>query len=366
MKICHLTTVHPAYDIRIFRKQCTSLARAGHDVTLIVANGPTETVDGVKIKGVKVPYNGRIERMRKTPKAIYKLALAERADVYHFHDPEFIPYALKLLKKGKQVIYDVHEDVPRQILDKHWIPAPIRKFISGVYEWYEDRAARRMTRVITATPHIRDRFLKITPRTEVINNFPILAELFLPDSQVEKEDLVCYIGGISAIRGIRELVKALGIAMPVRLALAGKYSPEALHGELQTYKGFKQVDELGFISRQEAAELMTRSIAGIVTFLPAANHIEAQPNKMFEYMSAGLPVIASHFPLWKKIIEGNACGLCVDPGSPGAIAEAITYLKENPEAAREMGRKGREAVEKTYNWEREEKRLLEIYQQLAP
>jgi glycosyltransferase involved in cell wall biosynthesis len=91
------------------------------------------------------------------------------------------------------------------------------------------------------------------------------------------------------------------------------------------------------------------------------NHIDAQPNKMFEYMSAGLPLIASDFPLWREIVEGNDCGVCVDPADPAAIAEAIDRLVENPDLARRMGENGQRAVHERYNWAIEEKKLLALY-----
>ncbi len=94
------------------------------------------------------------------------------------------------------------------------------------------------------------------------------------------------------------------------------------------------------------------------------NHVDAQPNKMFEYMSAGIPVIASDFPLWREIIEGCGCGICVDPLDPKKIAEAIDYLVDNPEIARRMGENGRKAVYDRYNWDVEEKKLLALYDSL--
>ena len=91
------------------------------------------------------------------------------------------------------------------------------------------------------------------------------------------------------------------------------------------------------------------------------NHVNALPNKMFEYMSAGLPVIASNFPLWKEIVEGNKCGLTVNPLSPKEIAEAIRYLLAHPEEARKMGENGRKAVLEKYNWDNESRKLMVFY-----
>lgn len=82
---------------------------------------------------------------------------------------------------------------------------------------------------------------------------------------------------------------------------------------------------------------------------------------MFEYMSAGIAVIASDFPLWREIIEGNDCGLCVNPLDPQAIAAAIDTLAQDPERARKMGQNGQCAMQKHYNWGIEERKLLQLY-----
>jgi glycosyltransferase involved in cell wall biosynthesis len=148
------------------------------------------------------------------------------------------------------------------------------------------------------------------------------------------------------------------------LQLGGKFSEKETEAEVKSYAGWQLVDELGFVDRVGVKNILAHAVAGLVTFLPLPNHIDAQPNKMFEYMSAGVPVIASNFPLWREIIEGNDCGLCVDPLNPAAIAEAIDYLVNNPVRAEQMGRNGQRAVQERYNWTIEEKKLLELYSSL--
>jgi len=133
---------------------------------------------------------------------------------------------------------------------------------------------------------------------------------------------------------------------------------------MQALPGWQRVNVLGFLDRAGVRDVLGRSMAGLVTFHPAPNHIDSQPNKMFEYMSAGIPVIASDFPLWREIIAGNDCGLLVDPLNPAAIAEAIDYLISHPEEAERMGRNGRRAVEEQYNWEHEATKLIQFYEQI--
>ena len=109
---------------------------------------------------------------------------------------------------------------------------------------------------------------------------------------------------------------------------------------------------------------MGYSKAGLVTFLPSPNHLDAQPNKMFEYMSAGMPIITSNFPLWAEIVKENGCGLCVDPLKPEQIAIAIEYINSNPKEADNMGKNGKKAVLEKYNWGVEEVKLVNLYSRL--
>ncbi len=342
-KLCHLTSVHSANDTRIFHKECKTLANAGYDVTLVVQHEKDVVIDGVQIKGIKTPKN-RKERILKTTKQVYKRALECNADLYHFHDPELIPIALWLKCKGRIIIYDVHEDVPRQILSKYWIPVPLRKIISWAVEITENYAAKRFDYIIVATPYIRDRFKKINKSTVDVNNYPLLSELHIPEVNWDnKEQVVCYVGGIGQIRGINEMVEAIGMT-DYHLLLAGNFASSEERNTVINKTGWGQVIELGQVNRSKVKEILAKSMAGLVLFHPEPNHINAQPNKMFEYMSAGLPVIASNFPLWKEIVEGNNCGICVDPLNVNEIADAIEWIMNNPDKAKKMGENGRRAV----------------------
>ncbi len=371
MRVVHLTSAHPRYDTRIFHKQCRSLAAAGYPVTLVVADGEgDEARDGISIVDVgHLP--GRVDRIVKTTRRVFERARRLDADLYHLHDPELMPVGRRLKRLGKRVVYDAHEDLPRQMLAKHYLGKIARQVLSRGVETYQRRVCRHFDAIVAATPYIRDRFSEFHPEVVDVNNFPMLGELDgAPDARltasVGQPAAVCYVGGIAEVRGIREIVRAMEkVRHECRLQIAGDFKTLALEQEVMTYAGWGRVEAHGYLDRAGVRRVMASSIAGLVTLHPIINYLDALPVKMFEYMSAGLPVIASDFPLWREIVEGSDCGLCVDPLDAGEIAEAIDFIVSQPERAREMGRNGQRAVAERYNWQQEERKLLDTYRDLS-
>ncbi|MEO7494689.1 MAG: glycosyltransferase family 4 protein [Massilia sp.] len=361
-RIAHLTSAHPRNDTRIFIKQCRTLAAHGYHVTLVVADDKGDEIrDGVTIVDVgRLP--GRLKRIFSTTRRVYDKAVALDADIYQLHDPELIPVGLKLKRLGKKVIFDSHEDVPAQLLHKPYLGALSRRALSAAYSLIERYACSRFDGIITATPFIRDSFLNVNPRAVDVNNFPMIGELDAAIPWADKQADVCYVGGIGEIRGIRELVHAAALlTSSARLNLAGSFSEPAIEAEVKAHPGWARVKERGVLDRAGVRDVMAGSVAGLVTFHPLPNHLDAHPTKMFEYMSSGIAVIASNFPLWREIIEGNECGICVDPFDPTAIAAAIDYLVTHPEIAKAMGENGRKAVLEKYNWGVQANKLTHFY-----
>jgi glycosyltransferase involved in cell wall biosynthesis len=210
--------------------------------------------------------------------------------------------------------------------------------MSKGFELYEKYSCVKFDAIMTATPSIKNKFLKINKNSIDINNYPILGELANSGNWNIKQNEVSFVGWIAKIRGIEQMISALEFTNGIRLNLAGAFTNQTEEKAAKSIQAWSYVNELGFLDRKKISELLAKSCAGIVTFLPVPNHVDSQPNKMFEYMSAGIPIITSNFPLWKEIVEGSQCGICVDPLNPKLIGEAIQYIIDNPIEAEKMGK----------------------------
>lgn len=365
-QIAHLTTVHARHDTRIRVKEVSTLAGRFGPVALLVQDGKGDAVEDegrVRIVDAGVP-GGRLVRAARGSLRMWRAVRKLRPDIVHFHDPELIALGLLLKLVGIKVIYDVHEDVPQDIMSKDWLPRPVRWPVAKAMAGLEWLAGKAFDGIVVVTPTIARRFPQA--KTVLVQNYPVIGELWSSTASrgPRQAPIAVYLGGLTSIRGAREMVEALTLlpdSCEVQLAFAGNISPPGLEAELSTYKGWKRVKAMGWLSRNDVAACLGQAVMGLVLFLPEPNHITAQPNKLFEYMSAGIPVIASDFPLWREIVEGAGCGLLVDPGDPRAIAGAMEWISDHPREAAEMGRRGRRAVERIYNWDREASKLVDLY-----
>lgn len=320
-----------------------------------------EFIDGVNIYDVGKADGGRIKRMRVTGEAIFKKVLELHPKVVHFHDPELIGIGRKLAKLGYLVVYDVHEDVPKQVMNKAWIPRLVRPLVAKYVEYRERTAAKIFAGVLCATEIIARRFKRYDSNVCVIHNFPILAELDQENTPWEsRQDKLCYLGSISETRGILPLVDSLAIS-GLTLELAGSYSNQEVEAKITASHGYSYVNYHGILNRDGVKKLLASVKFGMVTLLPTPSYIESLPIKMFEYMLSGIPVIASNFPLWQEIIEVHKCGLLVDPASPDQIAKASLWLSTHQLEAKQMGENGRRAVLEHYSWESEKVKLMTFY-----
>lgn len=366
-KVCHVTSAHPRYDVRIFHKECKSLAYNGFDVTLLVNdNLPNEAVDGVKIVSTQLELNNRYDRMVKSKKKIKTMMLKTNADIYHFHDPELLPEASWIKNKGKKVIFDFHEDASQQILFKTWIPVSLRKIISFIYKSYEQNKAKSFDALITVTPKFVDRLKRINPNTIMVTNYPIVNKENGKSNGVVKKKAICFAGGISNQWNHENIIKAIESIDEVEYILAGGGSQEYID-TLKKLNGWAKVRYLGRIPHEEVVKIYEESMIGM-TLLSNNTQVGDEGTlgntKIFEFMESGLPVICSNNKLWSDIVDRYKCGVSVDPNSVEEIRNSIVLLTSNKDKAFEMGLRGMSAVRSDFNWETMENNLVNLYHKL--
>ena len=368
-KICHMTSAHPPGDTRIFHKECVSLAKAGYEVYL-VERGDSYDQQGVHVVGVGQPSGGRLNRMTDFARKVYEAALAVDADVYHFHDPELLPYGLKLKKKGKKVIFDSHELYAQQLRKKPYLPSWCTRLIARGYAAYENHAVRRLDAVIfPCTIAGKNPFAGKCQRAVLVDNSVMLDEMYQKyDPSAEKiPNQVCMVGSLTKTRGITETILA-GRKTGCVLALAGKFAPAEYESQLRAMPEFSCVDYKGVLPLPQVTKLLQESMLGVCLLLDVGQYwlLDNLPTKVGEYMSMGLPTVIHGSPFNRRFIEEYHCGICVDPTNVQEVADAIRYLLDHPEEAREMGLNGRRAVKERFNWGVEAVKLLELYRELLP
>ena len=361
-RICHISTVHSSFDIRIFHKECKTLAENGYDVSLIITHDKETTAEGVHIIPLEKEKN-RMERVMKKKKDAFQKALDTNAEIYHIHDPELLGMGIKLKKLGKKVIYDSHEDASAAVLTREWIPSFMRRMVSAALDSYEKRAVKYFDAVVAARPDIAAKFP--VNKTALVRNMPVLKMIdkVVPIDITPDKPVVIYAGGITRIRGIKEIIKAVGrLNGRVEFWLLGGFDDLKYKEECEKEPGYKYTKYFGLVSPEKAYSYMKKATIGITNFLPAPNHVFTQPNKPFEYMTCSLPMVMSDFAYWQKMFSD--CALFANPKKPEEIAAQIAFLLDNPEISERMRRKGRRYIEENYSWESEQTILLELYESL--
>lgn len=376
VRVCHLASKHKMNDMRIFEKECKSLSKAGFDVTLIGFGDTSKTdiINGIRCISLYCPVKNNLELLRKRNKLIYETALQVDAKVYHLHEPELLPVGKKLKKKGKIVIFDSHEFYGWQLHDNiHKIkiiktPASMMKVIGNQYMRYEKRICMKLDGVIqVCTMNGVDYFANRCRRSIFIRNLPSVVDYTRQSNfDLSVKPIVAMIGGITKERGITQLVKATHQAGGT-LLLAGDFLPKSYETELRQMPEFECVEYKGFLDKNGMVATLEQANIGASTILNVGQYdkIDTFPTKVYDYMSMELPVVISDTEYAKKMNEKYHFGICVNPDDPDSIAKAITWLKDHPEQAIEMGKNGRKAIEDEFNWEKESEKLIAFYHYLS-
>ena len=357
--ICVISTVHPDHDNRIL-KQCKSLS-LNFNVDLIIQSNK-ESIKGIKIRQLPI-IKTRISRALLFIKAC-KMSFSKKYNFYLIHDPELLVLSLILKISRRKVVYDIHEDYKEQILDKRWINKYLRRIISLLFDKFEKFAVLRSYSVICATPFLEKKFIKFNQNTFGVYNYPPLLEFkksFKTNIKRSSDVFrILYVGNISHERGIFKILDAIK-GIDCEFLLAGNFVDKGTEAKCESHSSWKKVNYFGYISRKQYSELLDIADLGLLIFLPNGNHINAQPNKLFEYMSGGVFQLASNFPHWTKILEHNSIGLTVDPNRSDLIQAMILSVKKNKNFYNSKRPEIIKEFMKSYTWESQIPKLMKAF-----
>lgn len=369
-KVVHLTTVHHPYDPRIYYKQCMSLHHSDHYDVALIAQAPRDGIDETKpIEHIVLPtYRNRLSRMIFGSIHTYKLAKQQQAAIYVFHDPELLFIGKLLKKKDNVVVYDIHEDYVTSILQKQYLKKPIRTLAAKAYKFLEKICTKKME-LSLAEKYYKESY----PTGTCILNYPIIKKSKIEQNKQEQpiEKKLLYTGNVTYDRGALQHAAIPTLDPEIEVQLIGKCSSslaEKMYEASGSEKDRLHIEGIDtFVVKDRIDEMYQQHqwLAGVALFPPTEHYKKKELTKFFEYMSAGIPVLCSDFPLWKAFIEEHQCGITVDPLDEKAVQAAIQTLKANPEKAKDLGRNGKKALEKDLNWKAEEKKLLRWYDELV-
>lgn len=363
-----LAPVHRAWGNRVVR-ECVSLAEAGYRVRALMRCEEEHVAEGVTFLPAPA-YRNRLQRFLTLPKVL-RMALAERADIYHLHNPDMIPLALVLKLLGKTVIYDTHEDYSQRLLLRAWLPKPLRRPLGYLLA----RAERGLSYWVDATLVTQERQLpRFSARCRLLRNAPVLSEALMARVRVEAEVLarearpyrLIYAGGLSRARGLFNALDALrelnAQGLATRLWLLGPELEPCLDQAMR-HPAWGHVDYLGLQPHETVLAHMMRADVGLAVLSDEGDHAAARPTKLFEYMACGLPFLASDFPLWREFV-GERSGVWVRPDDPAELLEALCTLLGDDDWRQELAVQGEEFVA-GFNWDEEKQSLLAVYEHLS-
>ncbi|MHB8983812.1 MAG: glycosyltransferase family 4 protein [Carboxydocellales bacterium] len=371
-KVLIISSVHFWNDARIFYKEAISLAK--HYRVKLHAVGDFQGLNqGVEVDCLPGRKN-RLARVINTVRLLIR-GLKFRPDVLHFHDPELIPIALLIkIITGCRVIYDVHEDFPAAILSKFWIPAALRKPLAFVANLVEKNCSRFFDLLIFAEASYQEKFRQLKTRSVNIYNYPVRLYPEQTCPRLGEADIhLVYAGSLTKTRGAMNMLQALAQTdfkdKSFHFWILGPVRPAELLSEMQEFinaheKLSGRVTFTGFVPLQTVYYYCSGAQIGFALLHPEPNYLRSLATKLFDYMSVGLPILASNFPDWAKLLAKTQCGLTVDPLDPQAIAWALEFLVHNPELRNAIGQNGRKAYAAGYNWTGQAEKLYAAYQEL--
>lgn len=372
--ICHITTSHPPKDARIFQRQCRGLSSKGYKVTLLATTKAEEEESGVRI--VPLPRVGRLGRKFILPRLAAKMAASLKADIYHFHDPELIPWMAIMAQHFKaKIVWDAHELYPDAISEFNFRAfPPVAWVVAACFNFFEKDWVKHFSGVVAVTDPIRKRYDHYGPPSITIRNVIDLSRMPQAAARPDPDAFTILASGTTnESRRVSRLIEAFasiaGSVPKARLRLLTHFDSEAAEQDiLAKIKRMGVQDKVLVAPAVSWEELLSKEVPsadlGVVFYARTKNNLAALPNRLFEYWSQGLPVIATDTPVLRGIVGGWGGGFLLDSDSVAEIAKAMRHYIDNPEAARKAGENGRCAVRQEFNWDKELSLLCGFYDRI--
>lgn len=367
MHFCFVSGLYERNDVLMVHRQGKSLVEAGFKVTYVVCDDkPNEIINGVQIISTGYKPTGRLNRFLNTKRAIKQVLEKIDADIYQVSDPELIDLIVYFRRNNKKAVFNLREYYPDMLLNKSYIPFILRRIVSGVYASLMTMYLKKYNAVFTVTDWI---LTALCNRHKIKNaylltNFPVINKEFYlsKDEYMKREDTVCYIGSIYVQSRQEIILDALAYMPSVKYLLAGRFDNGINYVKSHPY--WPNVEFINGFPRSEMENIMSRA-----TISNTIRDFQGRDGsygviKIFESMEQGLPLLLSDVPIYRQMVEKYKCGICVDPLDSNAIAKAIKYLVENKEEAYEMGQRGREAVMREYNWQKQAEKYIGVISNL--
>lgn len=361
--VAHLTTAHPANDVRIFERECRSLASSGLYTVCLAASGQIPPDSGVSFIPLTAIPTSRIRRFASGPRKAHAIISALKVDLWHIHDPELLPTALEAIARGIPVIWDAHEDYLSQFTaddDKKWIPGPLRGLAREGTHRLLRAIDKRAAGVIAATPAIAARYSN--HRTVVVGNEARIED-FADCTPDFDSRTVLFTGNVGPRHLFDDVVAAIDSIPATRMSVAGR-QPDA-----ETWKRAKarlggRLDYVGWLDRSALARAIDHVALGMCTYADLPTNYANSPNKIFEFGAASLPVVATPNPSNLQFLAESGAGFVAQGYSAAAIAQAISSALSDRQVWTRASLAGRQWAQRVGSWKQSEERLLNLYAEI--
>lgn len=365
MKVCVVTTTHPAEDNRIYLREIESLLLR-YEIIYVTTNNLKDKKDNLTVISQGEYQKGLFKRLKRSYQA-YQQAKKSGADVIHFHEFDFLFWGFWLQAVNKKkVIYDVHEDYPALARSREYIPVFLKGFLAFVIKVSEALFTRRFSGIIVVTEELKNRMQKYNRNTTVIANYPA-TRFFKSYEEKNYQDIkkikIAHLGNLYLARGAEVIAEGIGELNNTTLTVIGEIAPNALKEEiLSSYPG--KITVTGHKNYQEALQIASQCDLGIIGYLPLDNQNYSSPNKLFEYMGLALPIFASDLPVFKDIITKTGAGITYESQNPKDLKAKLKSLTADSSKMTDYSKKSKEAFNE-YNWSNEERKLMSFYENIT-